>query len=123
MSEKHSKYSEDNYQDKVDYEVVKSYETIDRLSSKNSNLFSLLLLVAITLIALIIIFQWKTIKELDPGVKISTLEGEIQTLYQRVQTLEQREETLKHERQRLEQRVRILERKIDKQPDPYEKKW
>ena len=110
MSNNSPKYSDYNYEDKVDYEVVKSYETVNRLSQKNRNLFSLLFLIVITLISLIIFFQFQTIKKLDK--KVQTLDEKVQTLDEKVQTLDEKVQTLDEKVQTLDEKVQTLDEKV-----------
>lgn len=82
MTKENSDYSDHNYEDKADYEVVKSYESVNRLSPQNSNLFSLFLVILIALMGLIIIFQFQTIGKLEK--KVQKLEEKVQRLEEKV---------------------------------------
>lgn len=122
MTEEKPNYNEPNYEDKTDYKVVKSYESINKLAIRNSNLFSILLFIIIVLITLVVIFQFQTTKKLEKQVQIleekrERLQDEVETLEKQVQILEEKREILEGEVETLEEKVQILEEKVGRLDD------
>jgi cell division protein FtsL len=84
MSRKPSDYGDS--QDRVDYQVIKSYGRTSKLSERFFHAYLVVLCVLIIILLLMLVFQSSTIKNLETTVK--NLESKITDLETKVRNLE-----------------------------------